>query len=71
MLVYSVSGVVKAIIGEKDEEKRSILWICLGVVAAYLAQALLSSSVMNVAIYFWIFLGLITPRTKAVSFKKR
>ncbi len=71
LLVYSVSGVVKAIIGEKDEEKRSILWICLGVVAAYLAQALLSSSVMNVAIYFWIFLGLITPRTKAVSFKKR
>lgn len=71
LLVYSVTGVVKAIIGEKDEEKRSILWICLGVVAAYLAQALLSSSVMNVAIYFWIFLGLITPRTKAVSFKKR
>ena len=71
LLVYSVTGVVKAIIGEKDEEKRSILWICSGVVAAYLAQALLSSSVMNVAIYFWIFLGLITPRTKAVSFKKR
>ena len=71
LLVYSVTGAVKAIINEKDEEKRSILWICLGVVAAYLAQALLSSSVMNVAIYFWIFLGLITPRTKAVSFKKR
>ena len=70
LLIYSVTGAVKAIVKEKDDLKRSLLWICLGIVAAYLAQALLSSSVLNVAPYFWLMLGLITPRTKPISFKK-
>ena len=71
LLIYSVSGAVKAIFKEKDDLKRSLLWIFLGVVATYLAQALLSSSILNVAPYFWLILGLITPRTKEISFKKR
>ena len=70
LLVYSVAGAVKAIFKEKDDLKRSLLWICLGVVATYLAQALLSSSVLNVAPYFWLMLGLITPRIKPITFKK-
>ena len=70
LLIYSVAGAIKAIFKEKDDLKRSLLWICLGIVAAYLAQALLSSSVMNVAPYFWLILGLITPRSKPITFKK-
>ena len=65
-----MTSAVKAIIKEKDDLKRSLLWICLGIVATYLAQALLSSSVLNVAPYFWLMLGLITPRIKPISFKK-
>ena len=71
LLIYSVSRAVKNVFNEKDDVKRSLLWICLGVVATYLAQALLSSSVLNVAPYFWLMLGLITPRTNPVSFKKK
>ena len=70
LLIYSVAGAIKAIFKEKDDLKRSLLWICLGIVATYLAQALLSSSVMNVAPYFWLILGLITPRSKPITFKK-
>ena len=71
LLIYSVSRAVKNIFGEKDDVKRSLLWICLGIVAAYLAQALLSSSVLNVAPYFWLMLGIITPRINPISFKKK
>ena len=71
LLVYAAAGTVKAIYNEKDDTKRSIMWIFLGVFVAYISQALISSSVMNVAPYFWLILGLVTPRTKPISFKKR
>ena len=70
LLIYAVSTAVKRIFTEKDDVKRCILWICVTAVAAYLCQAMLSSSIMNVAPYFWIILGLTTPRTKPISFKK-
>lgn len=70
LIIYAVSTAVKRIFKEKDDVKRCILWICVTSVAAYLCQAMLSSSIMNVAPYFWIILGLTTPRTKPISFKK-
>lgn len=71
LLIYAGATAVKRIVNEKDDTKRSILWIFFCVFIAYAAQAMVSSSVMNVAPYFWIVLGLITPREKPISFKKR
>lgn len=70
LLIYATVNSVKVILNEKNEAKRCILWIFLTVFAGYLSQALFSSSIMNVAPYFWLILGLLTPRTKPVSFKK-
>ncbi len=70
LLIYAAVSAVKMIFNEKDDVKRSLTWIFLGIFAAYVAQAILSSSIMNVAPYFWIMIGLLTPRTKPVSFKK-
>ena len=70
LLLYATVSTVKGIVHEKNDVKRSFLWIFFGVFVAYISQALVSSSVMNVAPYFWIILGLVTPRIKPISFKK-
>ena len=70
MLICAGAGAVKTVFTEKDDVKRSLTWIFLGVFIAYAAQATLSSSIMNVAPYFWIIAGLLLPRTKPVSLKK-
>ena len=71
LLIYATVSSVKAIFSEKNDVRRSLLWIFFGVFVAYISQALISSSVMNVAPYFWIILGLVTPRTKPISLKKK
>lgn len=71
LLIYAAVSSVKAIINEKDDVKRSYMWIFFGAFVAYISQALVSSSVMNVAPYFWLILGLVTARTKPISLKKK
>ena len=71
LLIYAAVSSVKAIIHEKNDVKRSYMWIFFGAFAAYISQALVSSSVMNVAPYFWLILGLVTARTKPISLKKK
>ena len=70
LLLYATVSTVKGIVNEKNDIKRSFLWIFFGVFVAYISQALVSSSVMNVAPYFWLILGLVTPRIKPISSKK-
>ena len=71
LLIYATVTTIKRIFNEKDDVKRCIQWIFFAVFAAYVCQAILNSSVMNVAPYFWIILGLCTSREKPISFKKR
>ena len=70
VLIYAAVNAVKKIIHEKDDVTRCLHWIFLTIFAAYACQAILNSSVLNVAPYFWIIIGLLTPRTKPISFKK-
>jgi hypothetical protein len=71
LLLFVVISSVKTIMNEKDDVKRSLLWIFFGVFTAYAAQAAGASSIMNVAPYYWLILGLLIPRTKPVSLKKK
>ncbi|MCR5383338.1 MAG: O-antigen ligase family protein [Saccharofermentans sp.] len=71
LIIYATVNSVKAIMKEKDDVKRSLLWLFFGMFAAYLTQSLASSSIMNVAPYFWLVLGILTPRTKPISLKKK
>jgi len=71
LLIYAGVGSVKIIFREKNDVKRSLLWVFFAVFTAYIAQAVVSSSIMNVAPYFWIVLGIVTPRENALSFKRR
>ncbi len=62
MLVYACITGVKAVIHTEDDEERRITWILLGMFLGYAAQAFFNSSVINVAPYFWITVGLTMPK---------
>lgn len=70
LLIFATVNSVKAILKEEDEAKRSLLWIFITIFAGYASQAVFSSSIMNVAPYFWFILGILTPRTKPLFNKK-
>ncbi len=71
LIIYAGVTSVKAIFNEKDDVKRGLLWIFFGMFTAYISLALFSNSVMNVAPYYWLVLGIVTQRTKPISFKKK
>lgn len=64
MLVYACVTGVKTVIGTKNSEKRTLTWILLGMFAGYAAQALVNSSVVSVAPYFWITVGMTMPKSE-------
>ena len=55
-----VNGVRKVFTGG-DDLSVSLVWVLLGMFVTYAAQASLNSSVINVAMYFWIVFGLLNP----------
>lgn len=73
LLIYVCSNAVKNILNNKDEENVRITWIFLGMFAGYAAQACFNSSVINVAMYFWITIGMVAPKSnqKIMHFKMR
>lgn len=62
LLAYSFFTGVKNVINTKDENHRRITWIFLGMLIGYAAQAFFNSSVINVAMYFWIIIGITMPK---------
>lgn len=73
MLIYAAVTGVKTVIGTEDDEKRSITWILLGMFAGYAVQAFVNGSVINVAPYFWIVVGMTMPKCdqKPLRLKRR
>lgn len=61
LLVYAVFRGVKTVLHTEDKSNKYITWIFLGMFAAYSAQALFNSSVINIAPYFWITIGMCVP----------
>ena len=61
LLVYAVVRGVKTVLHTEDKENKYMTWIFLGMFAAYSAQAMFNSSVINIAPYFWITIGMCVP----------
>ena len=61
LLVYAVIRAVKTVLHTEDKENKYMTWIFLGMFAAYSAQAMFNSSVINIAPYFWITIGMCVP----------
>ena len=69
LLVYSFVTGVKNVIKTTDDNKRTITWIFLGMFIGYAAQAFFNSSVINVAMYFWIIVGMTMPKASQKPLK--
>ena len=70
-LVYSCVIGVKTVINTENDERRAAAWILLGMFAGYAAQALVNNSVINVAPYFWITVGMTMPKCEQKIFKPK
>ena len=70
-LVYSCVIGVKTVINTENDERRAATWILLGMFAGYAAQALVNNSVINVAPYFWITVGMTMPKCEQKIFKPK
>ncbi|MGN0324661.1 MAG: O-antigen ligase family protein [Lachnospiraceae bacterium] len=70
MLVYACMMGVRIVRYTEDEETRCQIWIFLGMFTGYVCQALVNSSVLNTAMYFWIVIGMIMPRKQQRSLHK-
>lgn len=70
-LVYSCVIGVKTVINTENDERRTAAWILLGMFAGYAAQALVNNSVINVAPYFWITVGMTMPKCEQKIFKPK
>ena len=62
LLVYAAKTAVRNVIKNDDNEERFINWIFLGMFFGYTAQAFFNSSIVNVAPYFWITIGMLLTK---------
>lgn len=56
---YTVVVGVRTVLKTEDSDRRIITWSFLAMFAAYAAQSMFNSSVVNIAPYFWITIGII------------
>ncbi|MCR5059886.1 MAG: O-antigen ligase family protein [Saccharofermentans sp.] len=62
LLIYTAVGAVRNILKEASAEKRAVTWILLGMFVTYATAAFFNNSIVYVALYFWLVIGLIIPR---------
>lgn len=72
LLVYAAKTGIRDVLRSRTPRRESA-WIFLGMFTAYAAQALVNSSVINTAMYFWIVIGLLLPRDsqQALAFRRK
>lgn len=58
LLFHAAVTGTRTVIHAEKEEDRLVEWVLLGMFFGYIAQAMFNSSVVNVAPYFWITLGM-------------
>lgn len=59
LYVRTVVNSVKKIFAGGDEKEQALSWLFLGMFITYACQAFFNTSVVNVAMYFWLVLGLL------------
>ena len=68
VLIRAAVIAVRKVFKGGDEESQILTWIFLGMFITYAAQASLNCSVINVAMYFWLVLGLLDTCDRPLNF---
>lgn len=63
LCAYVILFAVKRYGEEKDSSKKTIIYILAVMVFGYFCQAMFNSSVTNIAVYKWLIMGLLLPRS--------
>lgn len=58
LIVYTFIVGIRTTLNAEDREERIISFILVGMVTAYFVQSMFNSSVVNIAPYYWITLGI-------------
>lgn len=67
LLFLSAKRAIKTIVHSPDSEERTVWWIVLSMFTGYVCQAFFNSSIINVAMYFWVVVGMLNPKDKCVT----
>lgn len=62
MLVFAIVTAIRNIIALKNKDQDIVTWVFLGMMCGYMVQAMVNSSVINIAMYFWVTVGMVMPR---------
>lgn len=62
LLIYAAASGIRCVLHTEDKEDRIVTWIFLGMFVGYATQAFFDSSVIDLAPYFWITIGMLLPR---------
>ncbi len=69
LLILSAKRAISTIVHSTDSEQRTIWWIVLAMFTGYVVQAFFNSSIINVAMYFWVVVGMLNPTDKCIDEK--
>lgn len=67
LLILSAKRAIKTIVHSSDSEERTVWWIVLAMFTGYVCQAFFNSSIINVAMYFWVVVGMLNPKDKCIA----
>ena len=71
LIVYTFVVGIRTTLNAEDREERLIEFILVGMFTAYFAQSMFNSSVVNIAPYYWITIGLILSHSHTRPFRYR
>lgn len=71
LLVYVFIVGIRTVMNTENEERRYITWIFLAMAAGYIVQSMFNSSVVNIAPYFWITIGVVLCKDDQRAFGYR
>ena len=66
LLGFSLRMAVSRIVNTSNEDERIIAWTFLAAFSGYIVQAFFNSSIINVAMYFWVVIGMLNPRARKI-----
>lgn len=70
LLIVAIVVGVKKVLKNPSGNQNKITWIALTIVMGYILQSLFNSSVISVAFYFWICLGLLLTKNDKLDVNK-
>ena len=62
LLIYAFAAGIRTALNAEDLEERFMSFILVGMITAYFVQSMFNSSVVNIAPYYWITIGMVLCR---------